>query len=139
MKTVKILVHPVSLIICFLMIIISGQHLGGFYLLYLLLALPHGGIHALLGISGAILLLINHYWIKLSVNKYVFIFINAVGSFLLAMSLYVFFINDKEHYNYGTFSQTVPLITLALFGIVFISFFINNIWCLTRRVNSQGK
>jgi hypothetical protein len=139
MKTVKILVHPVSLIICFLMIIISGQHLGGFYLLYLLLALPHGSIHALLGISGAILLLINHYWIKLSVNKYVFIFINAVGSFLLAMSLYVFFINDKEHYNYGTFSQTVPLITLALFGIVFISFFINNIWFLTHRMNSQGK
>ena len=46
------------LITSFLLIIISGEHLGGFYALYLLLALFYGGIHSLLGLSGIVLLII---------------------------------------------------------------------------------
>lgn len=139
MKALKVLTHPLSLVICFLLIMISGEHLGGFYLLYLLLALPHGSLYSLLGISGALILLVNYYGMKKVLSRYFFIFINIAGSFLLAWSLYTFFKNDTGHYNYGTFSQAVPIITLTLFGIVFISFFINNLWRLTNRVNPHSK
>ena len=39
MKKIKIITHPVTLILCFFLILISGEHLGGFYLLYILLGL----------------------------------------------------------------------------------------------------
>jgi hypothetical protein len=38
MKAYQIITHPYTLIASFCLILISGQHWGGFYLLYLLLA-----------------------------------------------------------------------------------------------------
>ena len=58
MKAIQVITHPVTLIISFLFILISGEHWGGFYILYLLLALPHGGLHALLGFVGIVILVI---------------------------------------------------------------------------------
>lgn len=50
MKMIKLFTHPVVIIIAFLLILINGEHLGGFYLLYILLGLPHGAVHSLLAI-----------------------------------------------------------------------------------------
>ena len=58
MKAIQIITHPVTLIVSFLFILISGEHWGGFYILYLLLALPHGGLHALFGVMGIVMLVI---------------------------------------------------------------------------------
>ena len=62
MKMIKLFTHPVVIIIAFLLILISGEHLGGFYLLYILLGLSHGAVHSLLAIDGmayCFLLIIN--------------------------------------------------------------------------------
>ena len=68
MKTFNILTHPLLLITSFLFILISGEHLGGFYLMYILIALPHGGIHSLLALTGIVLLVCSYSKYK-STNK----------------------------------------------------------------------
>jgi MFS superfamily sulfate permease-like transporter len=127
MKAIKIITHPFILIISFLFILVSGQHWGGFYLLYLLLALPHGGIHAVLALAG-IAILIFTYLRFLRSNKYLIEpVLNIIGSVCLVLSVFLFFYNDKQGYNNGTFEQLVPQITLALFGILTIAFIIRNL------------
>lgn len=112
------------------MIIISGQHLGGFYIVYLLVALPHGGVHSLLAITGiTILLLTYHRSIKPSVIAPT---LNLIGVVILIASIFIFFYNDKEHYNYGTFFQLVPQITLILFAFIALCFIVRNIVTLFR-------
>ena len=137
MKIIKIITHPLALIISFLLVIISGEHLGGFYLLYILLALPHGGIHSVLAVVGIIILLFNHYSLRDRLNLYTGIVLNFVGSLLLFLSLYYFFINDRHHYNYGTFYQTVPLITIVLFVLLLVSFCGANLYRLLHSSATQ--
>lgn len=126
MKAIKVITNSYTLIISFFIIIISGQHLGGFYIIYLLIALPYFGIHSILALVGIILLLIIYHTKK---NKYFRIrpLINLVSVLMLIASIYMFFYNDKEHYNYGTFYQLVPQITLIVFSIIALSFIIQNI------------
>ena len=106
---------------------ISGQHLGGFYLLYLLLALPHGGMHSLLALFGIVLLLISYNKYKRKKIYLIESIINMVAIILLILSLFSFFYNDKEHYNFGTFYQIVPQITLVIFSIVALTFLLDNV------------
>jgi hypothetical protein len=105
---------------------ISGQHLGGFYLLYVLLALPHGAVHSLFAVSGVVLLCISYN--KFRTDKTVLSrnIINLFGLVLLLLSIFFFFHNDKEHYNYGTFYQLIPQITLVIFSVISVSFFLQN-------------
>lgn len=125
MKGVKIITNPYTVIITFLMIIISGQHLGGFYIVYLLLALPHGGIHALFAIIGiSLLLIIYHSKTRFSIIKSA---INVIAVLMLIVSIFIFFYTDDEHYNYGTFYQLVPQITLILFAFIALCFLVRNI------------
>jgi membrane-bound ClpP family serine protease len=127
MKAIRIITHPYTTIISFCMIMISGQHLGGFYLLYLLLALPHGGIHALLALFGVMLLLISYNKYKRKKLYLIENIINVIGIILLILSLYLFFYNDKEHYNYSTFYQLLPQITLIIFSIIAVVFLFDNL------------
>lgn len=127
MKTRKIITHPYLLTISFCFILISGQHLGGFYLMYILMALPHGGIHALLAIAGIVILLMSHNYFKREKKYVIEPILNIIGAACLVLSLFFFFYNDRQGYNYGTFEQLVPQITLALFGILTIGFIVNNL------------
>lgn len=122
MKPFRVLSHPYTLIICFLLIIISGENWGGFYLLYILMALPFGALHALLAIAGIASLVIGYHGFqkKLSVMK----ILNLVGVMFLLASLFYFFWTDKHHYNYGTFQETVPLLTLIITAIIAVCFLI---------------
>ena len=122
MKPFRVLSHPYTLIICFLLIIISGENWGGFYLLYILMALPFGALHALLAIAGIASLVIGYHGFqkKLSVLK----ILNLVGVMFLLASLFYFFWADKHHYNYGTFQETVPLLTLIITAIIAVCFLI---------------
>lgn len=126
MKAIKVITNSYTLIISFLIIIISGQHLGGFYIIYLLIALPYFGIHSILALVGIILLLIIYHNKK---NRCFIIrpLINLVSVLMLIASIYMFFYNDKEHYNYGTFYQLVPQITLIVFSFIALSFIVRNI------------
>jgi len=126
MKALNIATHPVLLIVSFLFILISGEHLGGFYALYLLLALPHGWLHSILAVAGILILALSF---NLKKNGRVISnnILNIVGAILLVLSIVVFFYADKEGYNYGTFYQTVPIISLVLFGSLTLLFIIKNL------------
>lgn len=134
MKLIKIITHPITLIISFLIIIISGQHLGGFYFLYILLGLPYGTVHSIFAVIGVAILLFNSYKYRGRFNYLIEPFLNIAGVILLSLSLFLFFYNDKDHYNYGTFYQAVPIVSLVLFALLSISFSIYNISKLFRQV-----
>lgn len=127
MKAIKIITHPVLLIISFLFILISGKSFGGFYMLYLLLALPHGGVHSLVAVAGILLLVFALVRFRRE-NKYMIeAIINIIGAACLVISLFLFFNKDKSGYNEGTFEQIVPQMTLLLFGLLVLSFALFNI------------
>jgi len=119
-----ILSHPFTLIFSFLFILITGEHLGGFYALYLFLGLPAGVVHSLLGFAGMIVLVVSHY---LPVDTKVIIrqCLNLIGAGLLFASVFLFFFNDKQRYNWGTFEESVPLITLVLSCLIAFCFVVN--------------
>jgi hypothetical protein len=127
MKTIRFLFHPYALIISFLLILISGQHLGGFYALYILLGLPYGALHSLIGVAGILILVITYKKYK-SVKVYAIRYVgNLVGASLLILSLFLFFYRDTSNYNIGTFYQTVPQVMLFVFSIVLLGFIVTNL------------
>lgn len=126
MKLINIITHPVLMITSFSLILISGEHFGGFYLMYLLMAIPHGGVHAVLALLGAGLVLFSYGKYKRQSRFFIEPLLNILGAFGLYASLWLFFYNSWE-YNNGTFRQTVPLVSLALFGAVSLGFLVNSI------------
>ena len=132
MKILKLIVHPWTLIISFLFVMISGQHLGGFFILYLLLGLPFGAIHSFLALIGIIVLLVNHHYVKRPDQAILHFFLNFIGLCFLFFSLFTFFIRDIDRYNYNTFQQTFPLFTLIFTSIIASIFLIYNITKLIR-------
>src|SRR5882724_7746089 len=96
MKILKFLSNPYLLISVFLLLLISGEQVGGFYFIYLLMALPHGGIHAVLAIAGIVLLLLNYHIKTIPFISFSF---STISISLLVLSLYFFFANDNTNYN----------------------------------------
>ena len=127
MKAINTISHPLILIIAFSLILISGQHLGGVYLLYILLALPQGSIHAVLAVSGICILIFSNYKYKGSFTYLIEPLLNIAGVILLILSLFFFFQRDSRHYNDSTFYQLFPQVSLAVFVILAIIFLINNL------------
>jgi hypothetical protein len=138
MKSFRLFSNPYLLIFSFLLILISGQHFGGFYLLYLLLALPHGGVHSLLAIGGVLILLITHLKFKWVGNPHVRLIGSVSGALLLVASLAAFFINDRKGYNDQTFEQFMPLATLLLFGYLSLMFIALNCFHFMKHNRSRG-
>jgi len=125
MKLTHFFMSPYLLITAFLLVLISGEHWGGFYLIYLLLALPHGGIHALLGTGGILCLVLGHNIPLRHGGKKLLVAI--VGIILLVGSLFFFFYNDKSGYNDGTFEQAIPLLTFVIAGALAMIYLILNV------------
>lgn len=122
MKAIKIIGHPIILSFIFLFLLIEGDHFGGFYLLYLLLALPHGAVYAILAFSGIIAVLSGSYR---TISKTVRLFLSFVGIVLMLASLFMFFRSGNK---YDTFKLTIPILTFILFGISTICY----LFCLFR-------
>lgn len=139
MKVFEIIAHPLTLIVSFFFILISGEHFGGFYLLYLLLALPYGGLHALVAMSGIAVLIVAYLKFKRQ-NQYVIeTIMNVLGAACLVVSLIVFFYHDQSNYNLGTFHQVIPKITLAVFGVLVIVFALYNILrTISRKIDDKS-
>jgi membrane-bound ClpP family serine protease len=131
MKLLGFITHPYTLIISFFGIMISGEHMGGFYLLYLLMALPHFGSYAILALLAVILLIVSFKRFR-NENYRVGNVLNIAGVFLLILSLFIFFWRDVEHYNYSTFYELVPQISLVIFAIVSIAFLYTNVVAILR-------
>lgn len=138
MKLFTILSHPVLLLSIFPLILISGESFGGPYLLYLILALPHGGTHALLALAGVALILFSFAKYYHRGNFLIGPILNFAGLFCLIASLYNFFILDKAKYNYSTFEETVPILSFILFGFLALLFILDNIITLSgKRKNNN--
>ena len=125
MKLFRILSHPYLLLFCFSFMVISGESMGGFYILYILMGLLHGVLQSLLGFYGMLLLLIAHH-LPLKQNVFIRQVLNVAGVFLMAASVFFFFRNDTAHYNWATFEQSFPLFTLALTSIIAVCFLIGS-------------
>ncbi len=133
MKMIRLVTNPYVLIVAFSCVLISGKHLGGFYLLYILLGLPHAAIHSVLGMAGIILIVFSDQKLG-GTLKFVS---NLIGLFLMVASLFVFFYRDKENYNIGTFYQVVPQLVFALFLVISIGFAVNNAVLLSRELSKE--
>lgn len=131
MKTINILTHPVLVLSLFCLTLISGESFGGFYLVYILMALPHGGIHAVFALIGAGLILFSYGRYKRQSKYFIDPLLNILGVFSLYASLFVFFINSWS-YNDQTFEQTVPVISFALFGVISLGFLIYSVMRFAR-------
>ncbi len=121
MKLLTIITHPFVVITLFYLILVSGEHIGGPYALYILLALPHGGVHAVLALLGTGLILLSYGKFHRQHKYLLEPLLNVFGVGSLLLSLYTFFVRSKG-YNDGTFDQAVPLVSLALFGLAAIGF-----------------
>lgn len=121
MKILRTILHPWIIISLFFIILITGESIGGVYLFYLLLALPHGLVHSILGFAGVISLLVGYYRIN---NDNLFRkTLLILGVICMCLSLYYFFHNDRHNYNYGSFNTPAFWITFLLFfvsALVFI-------------------
>lgn len=131
MKISKIFQNPLLLIASFLFIVISGESFGGFYLLYLLMALPHGSLHSLLAVLGIVILITGYIKNGSSKNAPTLIVFYTAGVACIISSLLVFFLNDKQGYNNGTFHQLIPLISLIIFSFIALGFIFLNIFRLS--------
>lgn len=137
MKLLQFITHPLFLITSFLLIIISGESFANIYLFYILIALPHGGIHAVLAFLGLGLLIFSYAKYQNNYNYLIEPILNITGAMLLILSSVTFFCNDIEHYNYGTFRESVPLFTLIVFTAAALFFLIKNfIKVSTRRIST---
>lgn len=123
MKFFKILSHPYTFVFSFLFILISGEHLGGFYVLYIFLGLLPGVIHSILGFFGMLILIVSYHLPQTTKTLFKQC-LNVLGTAMMFLSIYLFFKNDTAHYNWGTFEKTVPVATLVLFCVVGLCFLV---------------
>jgi predicted permease len=121
MKVIKWIGHPVVLICVYLLFITEGENFGGFYMVYLMLALPHGVPYAVLAALGIGCVVFGFnlnkkhtYWIKpLSY---------LIGLILMVSSLINFFATGDQS---GTFENRVPLATFVIVCVCLFCFFLS--------------
>jgi hypothetical protein len=127
MKAIRFIIHPYTVITTFLVIIISGRSISSIYALYILLGLTGLAVHAVVAVCGILILIINYQKYKGSQRVVLKPIFNLIGALALALSLFLFFYNDKSNYNIGTFYELVPQILMGVFAIVLITFLIDNV------------
>jgi hypothetical protein len=119
----KVISHPLLIVFLFSLIAISGEQMGGLYLFYLLLGLPHLIIHSVLGLVGICFLLFSSY----NTGKTSASIFNLLGACCMIGSLLFFFLQPEGSYNYNTFYEIFTLTTLILFGAFIAIFIIQNL------------
>lgn len=115
MKLKRILLSPYITLLAFFLILISGDQRGGFYFQYLLMALPHAGLHFIFAVIGALLLLYSYHRFNRKFITLTEPVLNIIGTFLLFASLLYFFFQPGGSHNWNTFAELLPLLTLFTF------------------------
>ncbi|MFC0773377.1 hypothetical protein [Terrimonas alba] len=133
MKIAKVLFHPFLLLLSFCLIVISGQHLGGFYVTYIFMTLPYGALHSIAAIVGFSLIALSYLLSYRQVLPHMLSLLNLVGVGCLIFSFVWFFYQDPTGYNLGTFEQPLPLITVCLFALLAAGFIANSILLASSR------
>lgn len=132
MKIVKWIGHPVILMIIYLLLIIDGDEFGGFFMLYLLLSLPHFVPYALIAAIGLFLMVLAFN--AKGGKKNVSIFY-LVGYILMILSLIIFFSKGNK---WKTFELGIPLISFILFAISSICFLIWQFYILQKSFSKNA-
>ena len=122
MKIVNVIGHPVSVMSMYLLLMISGEKMGGFYALFVFMRLFHGMPDAIVSALGLGAMLLGY---KICRNHYqpIKTGLYLLGSGVMMIGLVMFF-ETTDGYNSPTFHQGVPLFTFALFGL----FVLCNTW-----------
>ena len=120
MKILKFIGHPVILIIIYLLLVIEGDEFGGFFMMYLMLALPHLVPYSVVAGVGLLLVIVAFnmsakYWRVLPI-------LYLLGYILMIVSLVMFF---EKGNKWQTFELTVPRFTFIVFGFISICFLVN--------------
>lgn len=132
MRIIPIITHPVLVLVLFCFTLISGEHFGGLYLLYILMAIPHGGIHATLAILGAGLILYSYIRHKRQSKMLLEPLLNIPGVLLLYISL-LLFLQNSWSYNRQTFEQAIPILSFVLFGVISLGFLLHCLLAFNRQ------
>ena len=106
MKFIKWFGNPYVFISLYLLLIIEGDNFGGFYLIYLFLAIPHGLLYAILSAAGIVLLICGCVT-KLPFKRIVII----IGLALMVTALFIFFSRGNKQ---ETFAIGLPLLTFII-------------------------
>lgn len=130
MKLFSILSHPLTLIFCFSIILISGESWGGPYLEYVLLGLHGHVLHSYLALAGIAVVFLSYA--KYKAGGYpISLILNVLGLGLMLYALMVFFIRSHG-YNAATFHQFIPVASIILFGLVALLFLVRSVRAFTR-------
>lgn len=115
MKILRIVGHPITVLCMFLLLLISGEGFGGFYLIYVLLGLTGLASHSVLAVA-AIAFLVAGYNIPKGNFLIAKPILYIVAVVIMNWALFTFF-RDSKGYNDSTFEQGVPMTTFVLFGL----------------------
>lgn len=134
MKRIALIVlHPLFIVLLFCGLIIYGEEMASFYISILMLGLPYGIMHAIVGIVGIVLLVVG----MALPMKLLSSIVNLFGAFCLIISLYRFFTQPGASYNYNTFRAFVPLVLLLLFVLLISLFIIKHLQILLKDNRSK--
>ena len=137
MKLIKIIGHPVLVMSMFLLLLISGESFGGFYLLFLLLGLPHGVPHAVFALIGLIAMFTGYKIYRKQFNPLKPL-LYVIGNALMICALITFFA-DSKGYTYSTFHQSVPLISFSIFGLCVFFNLLSSVLLVVKRTNKDDE
>ena len=121
MKLIRIIGHPVILIIAYLLLVIEGDYFGGFFALYLVLSLPHGEPYAIIAALGIASVVIG-FNLKGSRRRILRPILYLLGYFIMVLALIVFFVRGT---SWETFNGGVPTFTFIIFGVLSIFYLIS--------------
>ena len=121
MKAVKIVGHPIFFLCSYLLFITEGQSFGGFYMIYLLVALPHFALYAVLAVLGIAGVIIGYNFLtyERKISKFV---VSLIGFLLMVLSLIDFFMTGDQS---RTFQLKLPTITFVVLSICCFGFITN--------------
>lgn len=122
MKIIRWIGHPVIIIILYLLLIIEGDQFGGFFVLYLLLSLPHGATYAIIATVGIIGLV---YAFNIHSGRHSFqrLFLYVFSYLLMILALILFFSKGNK---WETFAPGVPMTSFLLFAFCSLCFLIRS-------------
>ena len=123
MKTLKWIGHPVVFVITYLLLIIEGDRFGGFFMLYLLLTLPHLVPYSVFSAFGIIAIVVGFNIKKVKFQKIKLIFY-FIGFCLMVLALVIFFSKGNK---WQTFNYMLPTSIFIIFGICGLCFLLNTI------------
>src|SRR3954452_17026 len=127
-RIASIVLNPLFIVLLFCGLIIYGEVMASFYISILMLGLPYGVMHAIIGVVGVALLVIGMSLPGKTISSVV----NLSGALCLIISLVRFFTQPGASYNYNTFRSLVPLILIVLFAFLITLFIIRHLRILVR-------